>query len=54
MKMMKMAYILFDGMTTLDFVGFYDAVTRMGVLKAIENVSWDFVPTRKKSRMIED
>lgn len=39
---MKMAYILFDGMTMLDFVGFYEAVTCMGILKAKENVSWDF------------
>ncbi len=48
MKMMRMAYILFDGMTTLDFVGFYDAVTRMGVLKAIENVSWDFCSNKEE------
>lgn len=39
---MKMAFILFDQMTTLDFVGFYDAVTRLGILKAKEHMSWDF------------
>ncbi|MFC7677783.1 hypothetical protein [Paenibacillus sp. GCM10028914] len=38
---MKMAYILFDNMTTLDLVGFYEAVTWMGILKAKENVSWE-------------
>lgn len=45
---MKMAYILFDGMTTLDFVGFYDVVTRMGILKAKENVSWDFCSNKEQ------
>ncbi|WP_209979376.1 DJ-1/PfpI family protein [Paenibacillus eucommiae] len=39
---MKMAYILFDKMTMLDLVGFYEAVTWMGILKVKENVSWDF------------
>ncbi len=37
-----MAFVLFDGMTTLDFVGFYDAITRMNPLKAVENLTWDF------------
>ena len=39
---MKIAFILFDKMTTLDFVGFYEAITWMGILKAKENVQWDF------------
>ncbi|WP_317890775.1 hypothetical protein [Paenibacillus arenilitoris] len=39
---MKMAFILFDGMTTLDFAGFYEAVTWMGILKGKEFLSWDF------------
>jgi cyclohexyl-isocyanide hydratase len=39
---MKMAFILFDGMTSLDFVGFYDAVSRLRMLKAKDNVMWDF------------
>lgn len=38
---MKIAYILFDKMTTLDFVGFYDAVSWLRILKAKEGVSWD-------------
>ncbi|WP_018759960.1 DJ-1/PfpI family protein [Paenibacillus terrigena] len=45
---MKMAYILFDEMTTLDFVGFYEAVTWMGILKAKENVSWDFCSNKEQ------
>jgi hypothetical protein len=31
---MKMAYILFDKMTTLDFVGFYEAVSWLRILKS--------------------
>ncbi|TBL80387.1 DJ-1/PfpI family protein [Paenibacillus thalictri] len=38
---MKMAFILFDQMTALDFVGFYDAVTRLRILKLMDEVSWD-------------
>lgn len=45
---MKMAYILFDKMTTLDFVGFYEAVTWLGILKAKENVSWDFCSNKEQ------
>jgi len=45
---MKMAYILFDKMTTLDFVGFYEAVTWMGILKVKENVSWDFCSNKEQ------
>ncbi len=45
---MKMAFILFDGMTTLDFAGFYEAVTWMGILGAKENVSWDFCSNKEK------
>jgi cyclohexyl-isocyanide hydratase len=39
---MKMAFVLFDGLTTLDFVGFYEAVTRLRLLHPDMNVSWDF------------
>ncbi|QAY65877.1 DJ-1/PfpI family protein [Paenibacillus protaetiae] len=37
---MKVAFVLFDGMTTLDFIGFYDAVTRLRILQA--ELSWAF------------
>ncbi|NIK76803.1 cyclohexyl-isocyanide hydratase [Paenibacillus castaneae] len=39
---MKMAFILFDQMTALDFVGFYEAVTWIGILKLKEDVTWHF------------
>lgn len=37
-----MAFILFDGMTTLDLIGFTEAVTRLRLLQGGENVSWDY------------
>ncbi|QMV41893.1 DJ-1/PfpI family protein [Cohnella cholangitidis] len=49
---MKMAFILFDGMTILDFTGFYEAVTWMGILGVKENVSWDFCSN--KDRITDD
>ncbi|MCR8630266.1 DJ-1/PfpI family protein [Paenibacillus radicis (ex Xue et al. 2023)] len=45
---MKMAFILFDQMTTLDFVGFYDAITRLRILKLMEDVSWDVCATQSE------
>ncbi|MEK8130748.1 DJ-1/PfpI family protein [Paenibacillus filicis] len=45
---MKMAFILFDKMTALDFVGFYEAVTWMGILRAKEEVSWDFCSNQEE------
>jgi cyclohexyl-isocyanide hydratase len=39
---MKMAFILFDGMTSLDLIGFYDAVTRLRLFKTFDQVMWDF------------
>jgi transcriptional regulator GlxA family with amidase domain len=38
---MKMAFILFDRMTTLDFIGFYDVITRLKTFNLMENVTWD-------------
>jgi cyclohexyl-isocyanide hydratase len=37
---MKIAFILFDRMTALDFVGFYDAVTRLKTMGFNEKLSW--------------
>ncbi|WJH33693.1 DJ-1/PfpI family protein [Paenibacillus sp. CC-CFT747] len=39
---MKMAFVLFDGMTFMDLAGFYEAITWLGILKIKENVSWRF------------
>jgi transcriptional regulator GlxA family with amidase domain len=39
---MRMAFICFDQMTSLDLTGFTEAITWLRILKAKENVSWDF------------
>ena len=37
---MKAAFIIFDRMTSLDFVGFYDAVTRLTSMKIMEDLEY--------------
>jgi transcriptional regulator GlxA family with amidase domain len=37
---MNTAFILFDRMTILDFIGFYDAVTRLKTMKIREDFEW--------------
>lgn len=38
---MKMAFILFEKMTSLDFVGFYDGVTRLKSMGFMDDLRWD-------------
>ncbi|MGB3150447.1 MAG: DJ-1/PfpI family protein, partial [Maribacter sp.] len=38
---MKIAYIIFNGITTLDFIGIYDALSRLKALKYIPDLEWD-------------
>ncbi len=38
---MKVAFVIFDGMTALDFIGIYDAITRLKKKGYIPNLSWD-------------
>lgn len=38
---MRIALILFDGLTFLDFVGFYDVVTRLGKVESLRDFGWD-------------
>jgi cyclohexyl-isocyanide hydratase len=45
---MKMAFILFDGMTSLDLIGFYDAVTRLRLFQSFEHMTWDFCAMREE------
>lgn len=45
---MKLAYILFDKMTTLDFVGFYEAVSWLKILKVNEAVTWDLCANKEE------
>ncbi|OBR67655.1 thiamine biosynthesis protein ThiJ [Paenibacillus oryzae] len=45
---MKIAYILFDKMTTLDFIGFYDAVSWLNIFKVKEDMSWDLCANKEE------
>ena len=38
---MRIAYILFDGITLLDFIGFYDPIKNIKSLDYIEDLEWD-------------
>lgn len=38
---MKIAYIIFDGITWLDFIGIYDPLSRLKSMKFIKELSWD-------------
>lgn len=38
---MKVAFVLFDNVTALDFVGVYDAVTRLKTMGFIPELEWD-------------
>jgi transcriptional regulator GlxA family with amidase domain len=37
---MKAAFLVFDRMTSMDFIGFYDPVTRLKAMKILENFEW--------------
>ncbi|MBS1597117.1 MAG: DJ-1/PfpI family protein [Bacteroidetes bacterium] len=38
---MKLAYIIFDGITWLDMIGIYDPVSRLKSMQYIPDLSWD-------------
>jgi cyclohexyl-isocyanide hydratase len=38
---MKAALIVFDRMTSLDFIGFYDAITRLRKMKILPDFEWN-------------
>jgi len=44
---MKIAYILFDGITLLDFFGFYDPIKNIKTLGYLENLEWDLCANQK-------
>jgi len=37
---LKIAFVVFDRMTSLDFIGFYDPVTRLKSMKIIDDLEW--------------
>ncbi len=38
---MKLAYIVFEGITWLDFIGIYDPLSRLKSLNYLPDLSWD-------------
>jgi len=38
---MKVGFILFDQLTALDFIGFYDGITRLKTLGFKKDLTWD-------------
>lgn len=49
---MKAAFVVFDGMTALDFIGFYDPVTRLKSMKIIEDFEWRICS--RTQRVVDD
>src|SRR5438046_6721414 len=42
---MKAAFVVFDRMTSLDFIGFYDPVTRLKSMKIMDDFEWRICAT---------
>lgn len=40
-KTMRIAYIIFDGITLLDFIGIYDPISRLKSLNYLPGLTWD-------------
>ena len=38
---MKLAYIIFNGITLLDFIGIYDPLSRLKSMKYLPALDWD-------------
>ncbi len=45
---MKAAFVIFDGMTALDFVGFYDTVTRLKSMQIMPDFEWRLCSATRK------
>src|SRR5208282_6084967 len=45
---MKIAFVIFNDMTSLDFIGVYDPVTRLKSMNFIEDVKWDICAFTEK------
>src|SRR5215208_5956360 len=45
---MKVAFIIYNEMTTLDFIGAYDALTRLKTMKFIQDFEWEICAFTKQ------
>ena len=46
---MKVAYVIFDGVTWLDFIGVYDAVSRLKSMGFVKDLSWDICSLKDRA-----
>ena len=45
---MKIGFVIYDGMTALDFIGVFDPLSRLKIMGFLKNVSWDIcAPTEQ-------
>ncbi|HEX5159956.1 MAG TPA: DJ-1/PfpI family protein [Ktedonobacterales bacterium] len=49
---MRMAFVIYDGMTALDFIGAYDPLTRLNTMNLLPDVSWHVCATTTTVRDI--
>jgi len=47
---MKLAYIIFDGITWLDLIGIYDPISRLKSMKYLPDLSWDICSTAESAK----
>jgi cyclohexyl-isocyanide hydratase len=38
---MKIAFVIYDGLTLLDFAGVYDPLTRLATMNFLDDLHWD-------------
>ncbi len=50
MRRMKIAFVIYDGMTALDFVGVYDPVTRLKTMSFMPDLEYDVCATIREVR----
>ncbi|MGE5549440.1 MAG: hypothetical protein ACM3ZC_02790 [Bacteroidota bacterium] len=49
---MKTAFMIFDGMTALDFIGVYDPLTRLRTMGSRPEYSWEICAALTKVRSL--
>ena len=47
---MKVAFVIYNGMTTLDFIGVYDPLTRLKTMKFLNDFEWEICSISKTVR----
>jgi cyclohexyl-isocyanide hydratase len=50
---MKIAFVIYDGLTLLDFAGFCDPLTRLATMNFLDDLRWDVCAPKEKVRSTE-